>query len=395
MGYYSLTPFGRTAKSVRAALTPAQPREPRPCPLDKWQILRDLTEARASFGLSDRDMTVLQALLSCHPHPVLDGSGPLVVHPSNETICARANGMACSTMRRHLAKLVSGGFLHRRDSPNGKRYVRRVAGAKIAFGFDLSPLLHRATEISQAAAACRETAAQRDAHRETVSLLRRDLAALLDLLGASDRPALPAHQDLLKNTTRALRRKLTIEDLEQIEPLLRQAIRETAAMLDLESSVLSTSSAPNEQHQQSDKKDSFESRATEPLADTPQKSVISGEADAGEFAENSAATPPPFYLLRERCTEIAVFAPDPISDWRSLVRATDLVRPMTGITESIWHEAKSVMGAKQAAGALCAMLQKFSSIRNPNGYLRSLILRAREGSFSLTRMVLALGPAPG
>lgn len=394
MDYHSLTPFGRTVETVRAALTPAQPRDPRPCPLDKWQILRDLTEARSNFGLSDRDMTVLQALLSCHPQPVLDGSGPLVVHPSNETICTRANGMACSTMRRHLAKLVSEGFLQRRDSPNGKRYVRRVAGAKIAFGFDLSPLLHRATEISRAAAACRDDAARREAHRETVSLLRRDLAALLGLLDASNHPDLLRHQDLLRDTTRALRRKLTIEDLKKIEPLLRQAIRETGAMLHLDSSVLSTSNARNEQHQQSNKKDTLESKYAEPSIDAPQTSTFASEADEKVVAKNSSATPFPFHLLQERCSEIAVFAPDPIIDWRSLVRAADLVRPMTGIAESIWHEAKNVMGAKQAAGALSAMLQKFSSIRNPNGYLRSLISRAREGNFSLTRMVLALDPAP-
>ena len=50
------------------------------------------------------------------------------------------------------------------------------------------------------------------------------------------------------------------------------------------------------------------------------------------------------------------------------------------------------MGPEQAAATLCAMLQRFSDIRNPGGYLRHLTRKAREGTFSASRMVMALDP---
>ena len=94
--------------------------------ISKWDVLRELAVARQTFALSDRDITVLQALLSFHPATELDLSGPCpVVYPSNKSICERLNGMPCSTMRRHIARLVQSGLILRRDSPNGKRYARR------------------------------------------------------------------------------------------------------------------------------------------------------------------------------------------------------------------------------------------------------------------------------
>ena len=57
--------------------------------------------------------------------------------------------MSASTLRRQLAALVDAGLIVRRDSPNGKRYARKGRGGeiKLAFGFDLAPLVVRAEEF--------------------------------------------------------------------------------------------------------------------------------------------------------------------------------------------------------------------------------------------------------
>lgn len=392
MGYHSITPFGRTTESVRIALERRSPHSPSPCPLDKWQILRDLTEARTSFGLSDRDLTVLQALLSCHPETRLDASGPLIVHPSNETICARANGMPCSTMRRHLAKLVSEGFLIRRDSPNGKRYARRVAGTKISFGFDLSPILHRGAEIAQAAESCRTEAAERAALRQTVSLLRRDLLALLDMakIDHRDSPELEQLADLATATTKAMRRKLDLATLSRIEAALRAAMDTMTQYVGCETVHPSTYDARNEQHQQSSTKESQDSESTQVASSMAEPENDVAEDNDRRIAKKAIPPLPPLRLVLGTCTEIAVFDSEPITDWKGLVRAADRIRPMSGISDAVWHEAKSVMGAEQAATAFGAMLQRFTAIRNPGGYLRSLVTRARKGAFSPIRMVMAL-----
>ncbi|WP_226629006.1 plasmid replication protein RepC [Alloyangia pacifica] len=391
MGYHPITPFGRTAEAVLTSLRARSQPSDSPCALDKWQLLRELTVARKSFDLSDRDITLLQALLSFHPDAKLDAAKSLVIHPSNETICARAGGMASSTMRRHLARLVEAGLLVRRDSPNGKRYARRVGGEKIAFGFDLSPLLHRAGEITERAEEARDLEARTRALRETASLLRRDLAALADLgrLEAPDGPW-DAFSDLARLTARQLRRKLDLETLEQIARELRTAVARATGFFDVETAEMSSSDARNEQHQQSSSKEYLDSEqhhrdAEETLVEAPEQ-IEEQSLDA----EKSAAPPPPLRLVLGTCSEIAVFTPDPIQDWNGLVRAADKIRPMTGISDSAWHDAKAAMGPEQASATLCAMLQRFSEIRNPGGYLRHLTKKAREGTFSSTRMVMAL-----
>ena len=68
-----------------------------PSGANKWEVLRELAAGREVFGLTDRDMTVLQALVSFHQTTILGGNeSDLVIHPSNRAICERLNGMPCS-----------------------------------------------------------------------------------------------------------------------------------------------------------------------------------------------------------------------------------------------------------------------------------------------------------
>lgn len=93
-------------------------------------------------------------------------------------------------MRRHLARLVEAGLLMRRDSPNGKRYVRKHGEERVAFGFDLSPLYRRSAEIARAAEAVCEAEDRVRRLREVVSLMRRGLAALAEFGEEISSPAL-------------------------------------------------------------------------------------------------------------------------------------------------------------------------------------------------------------
>ncbi|KAA8609410.1 plasmid replication protein RepC [Salipiger aestuarii] len=376
MGYSPITPFGRPVKA--APLPPSRMSPPDCSPVDKWQLLRELGQARRRYGLSDRDLSVLQALLSFHPETKLGGSAPLVVHPSNAAICERAHGMPCSTMRRHLARLVDAGLLVRRDSPNGKRYARRIAGSKIAFGFDLTPLLVRAAEIGMAAADVRAAAARIAALRETVSLMRRDLAGLA--VFGKDRDPDNAVWDQMSDTAtlaaRDLRRKLDEPALEALETMLKRALTTAATMLSTDFDPAATddpvtTDSQNEQHHQSSQKDNIESRNI-----------------------RVTTAPLPFALVAQTCTEIAVYAGEPIAGWHGLVTAAEKVRPMTGISASAWEDAKSVMGAIEASVVVSAILERFSEIRSPGGYLRHLTRKAQERAFSVLPMVLALSNRP-
>lgn len=86
--------------------------------VNKWKVFNDVGEAKDVFGLQDRSITVLQALLSFYPNDELsDESGGLIVFPSNNQLSLRAHGIAGTTLRRHLSALVDAGLIERRDSP--------------------------------------------------------------------------------------------------------------------------------------------------------------------------------------------------------------------------------------------------------------------------------------
>lgn len=377
--------------AVPPSATPATPGRP---PLtdtpNKWEVLRELATARRAYGLSDRDLSVLQALISFHPNPLLSpGDRGLVVHPSNASICERLNGMPCSTMRRHVARLVAAGVIARRDSPNGKRYVRRIGGAKLAFGFDLSPLARRFTEFCATADTIRAEQEALKGLRETVSLMRRDLANLSED-GAIARPGLApwdAFQDIARLVARDLRRKLDLAELTQIENRLAEALnavkaaltngREVSDAVDCPEMIVDETHEPSinnaqiEQHQQN----------TDPYI----HDLITVRAEDGR-------SDPPQVTLRQvldSCTEYKHFADRPIRNWHDLVSVADTLRPMMGIAPSAWEDAKRHMGPEQAAVVILAMLQRFSSLQNPGGYLRALTLKAAEGLFCCRRFLTA------
>ena len=150
-GGHVTTPFGRrpiTLALVRRQLDVDGIRPGKT--VDKWKVFRDVAEARELLGLQDRGIAVLDALLTFYPENELRQDGQLVVFPSNTQLALRAHGMAGATLRRHLGFLVDAGIIIRRDSANGKRYIRkdRAGDIEAAFGFDLSPLLMRAEELA-------------------------------------------------------------------------------------------------------------------------------------------------------------------------------------------------------------------------------------------------------
>ena len=166
------TPFGQ--RPVSAGLLKAAEALTLPH-IDKWELLRSLCTARDAFQITDREIGVLEALLSFHREKNLGCNAGMVVFPSNRALTARCHGMAESTLRRHLARLVDAGLILRHDSPNGKRCARRDRDSEVlrAFGFDLRPLLVRAPEIAKAADAARDAVERLCALRECVSLHRR------------------------------------------------------------------------------------------------------------------------------------------------------------------------------------------------------------------------------
>ena len=365
-------------------------------PVNKWELLRELSKAQAAFGVSERDLTVLQGLLSFFPDDALGGNAEMVVFPSNKAICERLNGMPCSTMRRHLARLVEAGLLQRRDSPNGKRYVRKHGEDRVAFGFDLSPLYCQSEEIARAAEAIREAEERVRRLREVVSLMRRDLAALAEF-GDEMQPGLGFWDQLRDKaalTARALRRKLSIEDLAAYRADLEALLDQARNIIDgPETEEMNTNDAQSERHHHNSNKESidFEPALEKSGAAAGVPDVDTNEPVADVDEQDTRHLPKiPLHLVIAACPSLKTFYQGEIRHWHQLFDAACHVRPAMGISASAWEEAQRFMGPEQASIVVAAMLERFADIRSPGGYLRALTTKAAAGEFSCGPMVMAL-----
>jgi replication initiation protein RepC len=383
---------------------------------NKWQLFRLVCEARAELDVTDRALTVLDALLTFFPDDILSEERGLIVFPSNAQLSIRAKGMTPATLRRHLAVLVEAGLIIRRDSPNGKRYARRGREGEIAeaYGFSLAPLLARAIEIETIAA---QVATDREllrATKERVTICRRDIAKLI---AAAVEDAVPGNWEQIFATFRTLLLRIprvptidtltaALEDLEEL--------RDRVVKL-LENQIKTQNINANESHtarhiQNSKPESTYE---LEPAFETKQGERPSADNDRPGESQNlqtktvTSALPEgadnpvglksfPLGLVLRACPQISDYGPcGTVTAWRDLMSAAVVVRSMLGVSPSAYEEACSVMGPENAATVIACILERGGHINSAGGYLRDLTRRAEKGEFALGPMLMALLRANG
>ncbi|WP_350334272.1 plasmid replication protein RepC [Coralliovum pocilloporae] len=412
-------PFGAAGLTARAlkgqALAGSCPDSAR---ADKWQILRDLTDTRHDYGLSDRAVAVLSALLSFYPDDELAGDGNLIVFPSNQSLCSRAHGISEPTLRRHLTSLVQSGLLVRRDSPNGKRYARRDGDGEItkAFGFDLSALLAHASQLREKAKVMRQERRLCQDLREQITLLRRDVCKTIEF---AIEEALPGPwAQLLEDYARLaapLKRRASLEELQAAYQAIF-SLNETVhknLKLKINFKNMNGNAANSERHKQDSKPIPYSdseksspdwnedaspddnkdpqhsdeapySRSQEKTDDGGIKSP-SPEARSTLRGESPGSSPSNKWMdmklhlktVLDACPQLQACQPDPIISWAGLVEAADRACLALGISESAWTEARNRMGVYAAAVTIATIVQRADVIQSPGGYLRALT--AKDG----------------
>jgi replication initiation protein RepC len=443
------TPFGRRPatlgqiaaqmKARRAIEDAALPGSNAPAAINKWHLFRTLTEVRERLGVSDRALSVLNALLSFHqetaltlPKPRRAASGAadagddvgascdLVVFPSNKAPPQRAHGMAGSTLWRHLTALVDAGLIIRRDSPNGKRYARRDAagrGVSDAFGFDLTPLVTRAGEFEALAEELRALLKQRYLARERVSLLRRDVGKMIALGLDEGMPGdWEAFRQRCMELMTPLRRVRNDRDMADLEARLAQ-LRLEASMA-LESHIDSHNLASNDSHFHAHQSNTKPQSHTvlEPASEKEGGCVGSCEQPDGVASSEAVETRAyPLGMVMEACPDIRDYAPaGDVRTWSEFLAAAGAVRPMIGISPDAWAQAREVLGDTPAHVVVATILQRsvYSSeaetghgpgagpsvvtvngspaIQSAGGYLRALTEKATAGEFALGPVLMAL-----
>ncbi|GEC33927.1 replication initiation protein [Sinorhizobium fredii] len=357
--------------------------------VDKWKVFRDVCEAKDVFGLQDRSLAVLHALLSFYPDTDLSDENGLVVFPSNAQLSIRAHGIAGTTLRRHLAALVDAGLIQRRDSPNGKRYAHRSRGGEIedAFGFSLAPMLARAVELAGLAQQVAEERLRFKRAKEALTLCRRDVRKLISAAmeeGADgDWAAIEAmYLGLLARLPRFPRRADVDAVLEEMQMLREEIVH--LLEIQLKAEKTDGNAVQDGCHIQNSKPDSI--HELEPSSQKEQ-----GEKPRPEpkrIAEPLKAFP--LALVLKACPEIGDYAPGGrIDHWRELMSAAVVVRSMLGVSPSAYQEACEVMGPENAAVAIACILERAGHINSAGGYLRDLTRKAARGEFGLGPMLMA------
>ena len=391
--HISTTPFGRRSMTLGMIASQVTAKSaPQGATVDKWKVFYSIRDAKELLGATDRSLTLLNALLSFHLESRLEADGDLIVWPSNEALTARANGMPPTTLRRHLAVLVDCGLIIRRDSPNGKRFVRKGRGGQIeqAYGFDLSPIVARAQEFEDLAEAVRAEKKAFHAAKERLTLLRRDIVKLIEAGIEENVPGnwagvLRTYQSIVGRLPRSAPRQLVDDVCTDLHGLYTE-IREV-----LESFAKSQNPDANESHNGRH----IQNSNPDPLSES--ESGLGNKEEAGGTAaepDNLRSLPKrelPLGIVLDACPSLRDLAQGgDIRHWRDFLAAAELARPFLGISPSAWREAREVMGDQHAAITLAAILQRTDQISNAGGYLRSLTDRARTGKFSTWPMIMAL-----
>jgi replication initiation protein RepC len=390
------TPFGRrpmTLALVKGQLDAAGPRPERA--VEKWKVFRDVAEARQLLGLQDRAVAVLDALLTFYPGNELKPDGSLVVFPSNAQLSIRAHGIAGTTLRRHLAALVEAGLIHRRDSPNGKRYAHRDNGGQIeqAFGFDLEPLVSRAAELAGLAQQVAEGLRAFRRSREALTICRRDVRKLISAAmeeGADGDWEMieTMYVSILAGLPRTPDRGQVENTLAEMGLLREEIINRLQSQL--KSQKKDSNDVQNGRHiQNSNPESSYE---IEPCSEKEQEAK--SELTVTRTAEPIKAFP--LGMVMRACPQIADYGlGGEIASWRDLMGAAVVARSALGVSPSAYQEACEVMGSENAAATIACILERAGHINSAGGYLRNLTERSRKGEFSLGPVLMALLRAAG
>lgn len=392
------TPFGRRSLTLAhvANQIVAGTRQPDKI-VHKWKIFQAICTARPLLGVSERALSVLNALLTFHPETVLTGEGGLIVFPSNHQLSLRAHGMPASTLRRHLAVLVDAGLVVRRDSPNGKRYARKdkAGDIELAFGFDLSPLVVRSEEFEKLAETVAAEARALKLVRERITLCRRDIAKMINAgieEGVPTRRAGqgPADWQEVHAGFRAIvdgiPRTATRAELEPIAEALSQLADDVLNLLEahIKSENISANESLIERHIQNSNPNPFVD--LEPSLQEGRAARVETDLGPSRVAENAY----PLGMVLDACPDLIDYASGgQIANWRDFVATAAIVRSMLGISPSAWEEAQNVMGERQSAIVVACILQRSANINSAGGYLRGLTRKVEAGEFSLGPILMA------
>lgn len=327
-------------------------------------VIATLRNAAPRLGLSASVISTLDAMLSC----LAPKRNHHTVFASNSTLTFRRNGISDRTIRRHAATLQEIGLLVRRDSPNRKRFTKhnRSEGKALRFGFDLSPLFDRLHEIAALAAeVLRE--------REQIDYLRAKIRAAANA-SLVDNP----NDSIALNIFRILRRKLSLQDCEQILANLSITEVEAEAPDDQTPNLTTTMTDSDGQfvrHHHKSNKEHIDKEGP----NLKKETLITDDEAPITIPE-----------LITACPEAAQFSLRKIKTTHDVVAHARTLAPMIGITSQNYEAAHERLGPLRAAATVWAIMQFHDKIKAVGAYFRSITTGSKNEGFSPEKLIRRL-----
>lgn len=322
-----------------------------------WPVLRDLRIAQKAIGLKAGDVNTIQTLLS-----FLKGQQHSMVFASNRTILERSGDGSERTLQRRIKRFVSLGLLYRRDSPNKKKYGRRGADPSemLAYGFDLSPILHRADEIARIAKKVRADSAK-------IAQLRSIYRSLINQI---DEAGMSATVDNVHRLS--LRRVLSAAQLEALITELQQAalkpVEPSAALIPITAHLTASDSQNVGHHHMSDKDISLKDRTEKEDRDiSPMESQRSHDKNSETYDEQDLAD-----LATEHCPDAFTYTEAAPNYWPEMRSFAFVIASWIGIAPSAISDACAHHGPNLTALTILGIAQGGPMFLRPGAYFRSI-----------------------
>lgn len=330
-------------------------------------LIATLRHAAPRLGLSAPVISTLDAMLSC----LAPKRNHHTVFASNATLMFRRNGISDRTIRRHAAVLQELGLLVRHDSPNRKRFTKhnKEAGTALRFGFDLSPLFAQLHTIAAMAASVLREQDQLDYLRAKI----RTAASQILKADPNDTFAL--------NTLRNLRRKLTLEECEQMFNLLPTACLNAEADDDDQTPTATEMTVNNGQsvrHHHRSNKELIDKNSKH--SDNPDNNVL----DAPDVTVTD---------LLNACSEATQFALKDIRTEQDVIEHARTLSPMIGIDSKSYEAAHSRLGGFKAAMTVWAIMQFHQKVKSVGAYFHCITVGSKSVGFDPQNLIRRIAKA--
>jgi len=388
-------------------------------------VLATLKAAAPRLGLSPRLVHAVDWLFRfTQPQDWERGGGRPIVWPS-AALQQEALGLSETQVKAINRALIEAGLITMRDSPNGKRYGQRGRDGRIieAYGFDLSPLAARYTELVRVAEEARAERLEMGRLRRRATIARKGITQILETaaeygLEGGDWASLARETRALAKALRAVERPeemaVGVESLERRQHQARERL-ETLLSLAVAGSnqiVEAVDSDPkgpvNRPHQYTYKPNlnlNSDTVIAQKSSKLPADPVVPDPPERPKNPQRLSPAKPAQVertVLRLSANELVGLAPRLRSylmtsapTWPEVVDAAASLRGELGVSQSLWGEACLAMGREEAAIAVAIVSAKpeghFRS--SPGGYFHGMVAKATAGELNLTRTIWGLRAA--